>query len=311
MDRLITTDNWLQSPNHRTAFQQVQALFPSVRIRRGRGPTSCFRHAPVDLTELLCSANGGDRQTLGDVLQTPDVDAFVVVKDGRLIFEHYANGMSIDSHHLLNSVTKSVIGMLTGILADAGVVNPSDPVTKYLPELRDTAFSQTTLRHALDMSAAVAYNEDYENPDADFWRETAVVGWRPTLSWPDSPGTLFEFIRGLQVKSQIDGEKYTYRTVLTNLIGMVLERATGRRLAELLETELWSKLGAEEDAVIVTDRSGFPYVGAGMNASARDLARFGQMIAQRGFFNGQQIVPGWWISYGQVKRDLSVSSVEI
>jgi CubicO group peptidase (beta-lactamase class C family) len=295
MDSLITADNWLQPPNHRAAFQQVQALFPSVRIRRGRGTTHCFENAPIDLTGLPCATTGGDMRTIGDMIQNCYVDAFVVLKDGRLVFEHYANGMSISSHHLLNSVTKSVIGMLTGIVVDTGVVNPADPVTKYLPELRDTAFSGTSLRHALDMSAAVAYNEDYENPDADFWRETAVVGWRPALSWPDSSGTLFEFIKRLQGKAQTDGEKYTYRTVLTNLIGMVLERATGRRLGELLETELWTKLGADEDAAIVADRSGFPYVGAGMNASARDLARFGQMIAQRGFFNGQQIVPAWWI----------------
>lgn len=76
---------------------------------------------------------------------------------------------------------------------------------------------------------------------------------------------------------------------------MVLERAAHTALPELMETELFSKLGPEQDACIVADRSGFPYVGAGMNACARDLARFGAMVVAQGRFNGQQIVPASWI----------------
>ena len=295
MDNSITVENWLQAPNNRNSFQIVQTLFPTIRIRRGQGSVSNFGTAPMDLASLTCTTSCGDACTIGEMLDTRFVDAFLVVKNGSLVFERYFNGMSNDSHHLLNSVTKSVIGMLTGIVVGMGRLDPADRVTKYLPELADTAFAETSVRHALDMSAAVAYNEDYANPDADFWRETAVLGWRPSLAGPDSPKTLFDFIKRLHGKAQQDGAKYCYRTVLTNLIGMVLERATGRRLAELLETELWAKLGTEHDATIVADRSGFPYVGAGMNASARDLARFGQMIVQRGFFNGSQIVPASWI----------------
>jgi CubicO group peptidase (beta-lactamase class C family) len=99
----------------------------------------------------------------------------------------------------------------------------------------------------------------------------------------------------LQGREQVDGEKFHYRTVLTNVLGMVLERAGGKALPVLLQTELWARLRPEQDASIVVDGTGFPYVGAGMSACARDLARFGQLIVQQGVIDGEQIVPSAWI----------------
>ena len=90
------------------------------------------------------------------------------------------------------------------------------------------------------------------------------MGWRPDLVTREFPRTLPEYARGLEERAQPDGDKFLYRTVLTDVLGMVLERATGTSLAGLLEDALWSRLGAQHDASIVVDRIGFPYVGAGM-----------------------------------------------
>merc|ERR1719375_136241 len=141
------------------------------------------------------------------------------------------------------------------------------------------------------MTAAVEYAEDYDKPSDTFWHETAVVGWRPDLRDSSSANSLLEFARSLTGTEQRDGERFHYRTVLTNLVGMALERAAGERLISLLQTRIWQKLGPEQDATIVCDSSGFPYVGAGMSACARDLARFGLMLLGDGAFNGSQIVP--------------------
>ena len=167
--------------------------------------------------------------------------------------------------------------MLTGILYEKGIIDPDKNVSDYIPEFKDTVFSETKLQHALDMSAAVEYGEDYSDPQADFWHETAIVGWRPQLVNAETPSTLFDYALSLQSKEQLDGEKYHYRTVLTNIVAMAIERATGERCQDLIEKHIWQKLRPEQDAAIVVDKTGFPYVGAGMNACARDLARFGLM----------------------------------
>lgn len=295
MSRSFDVDNWGYPPHNRTSFQHVQSLFPTVRIRRGTVPPAPWRVVLRDVPALRYTTPDGHTRSVREMIDASFTDAFLVAKGDVLVHEEYANGMSPDSHHLMNSVTKTVLAMLAGIFVGRGAIRPDDRIAHLVPELADTAFAQTTLRHALDMSAAVAYGEDYDDADADFWKETAVVGWRPALVRSDSPRTLLDFARSLRTTEQRDGAGFHYRTVLTNVAGLALERATGRPLADLLDTELWSRLGCEQDAAIVADRAGFPYVGAGMNACARDLARFGRMIVGRGRIDGVQLVPESWI----------------
>lgn len=239
-------------------------------------------------------ANGSER-SVQRMIEDGYSDAFIVVKDNAILCEQYFNGMAGDSFHLLNSVTKSFVGMLAGIQIAKGLIRETDLVTQHVPELTGTAFSESTIRHLLDMTAAPKYGEDYADPNADFWHEAAVVDWRPALKTKKSATTLLAHATTLTESEQLNGEKYHYRTVLTNVLGMVLERAGANSLQDQLQNEIWQKLRPEQDAAIVVDRAGFPYVGAGMNACARDLARFGQMIIQQGQYNGEQIVPENWI----------------
>jgi CubicO group peptidase (beta-lactamase class C family) len=199
--------------------------------------------------------------------------------------------MAPHSHHLLNSVSKSFLGMLAGIVIHDGLLDPERTVASYLPELGDSALAQSRVQDALDMSAAVRYSEDYDNAGDDFWHEAAVVGWRPQLVTPSSPRSLMDYAASLNVREHEDGEHFHYRTVLTNVVGMVVERAAGQPLQTLLQDRLWQPMGPEQDATVVVDPTGFPYMGAGMSACARDLARFGELLRNDGFYNGQQIVP--------------------
>ncbi|MEE2782052.1 MAG: serine hydrolase [Pseudomonadota bacterium] len=298
-DNNITTENWGFPPYNRWGFQHVQNLFPTTRIRRGAGPISALPHAPSVLDDLTFTNTSGVSSNVKQMLADTYTDAFLVLKDGVIVTEQYFTNpygaMQADSHHLMNSVTKSFIGVLVGIQIDQGKLQVDQRVADILPELAHTAFADTTIRTALDMSAAVAFDEDYANPQADFWVETSVVGWRPALVKPGAPKSLQDYALSLTQTDQQEGEKYHYRTVLTNVLGMCLQAVTGVPLPALLEQQLWSKLGPEQDACIVVDRTGFPYVGAGMNACARDLARFGQLIVQQGRFGDEQIVSQAWI----------------
>ena len=144
------------------------------------------------------------------------------------------------------------------------------------------------------MTAAVKYDENYDNPTTDFWQETSAVGWSPNLLNVNS-SDLFNYALSLKDKEQKDGSSFHYRTVLTNILGMVLEAATGKKVPLLLEELIWKKLLPEQDALIVVDNEGFSYTGAGMNACTRDLARFGLMLSKEGYFEGQEVIPPEWI----------------
>ena len=296
MSRQFTVDNWGYPPQNRQSFQHVQSLFATARLRRGPGPSTTFEANKKDIFGLTYEGAGGSPRTVNQMLEDGYTDAFIVMKDNAILCEHYANGMAADSFHLLNSVTKSFVGMLAGIHIAKGLIRETDLVIKHIAELVGTAFSESTIRHLLDMTAAPKYGEDYADPSADFWVEAAVVGWRPALRTKESAITLLAYAATLTETEQSNGEKYHYRTVLTNVLGMILERAGTGNLQEQLQRDIWQKLGPQQDAAIVVDPTGFPYVGAGMNACARDLARFGQMMIQQGEYNGEQIVPRQWIN---------------
>ncbi len=293
--RPFSANNWGYPPHNQTSLQYVQQLVRTARLSRGSMVFAPLQQSWQDVSELSYLGDEGQTRTVAQMLDDTYTDAFLVMHKGTVITEQYRNGMGADSHHLLNSVSKSFVGMLVGILAQEGTINPNDSLVSYLPEFTDTAFQNTTLQQALDMTAAVRFGEDYEDRQADFWQEAAVVGWRPELVTAKSSTTLFEYACALTATEQTDGAHFHYRTVLTNVITMAIERATNRSAIQLVQDKIWQRLNPEQDAVVVVDESGFPYFGAGMNACARDLARFGQLLAQNGYYHDQQVVPEQWI----------------
>lgn len=292
----VTTANWGFAPFNRWSFQHVQELFPTCRLARGPGAPLSLPRAELPVLQLEYDAPDGTRMTVAAMLERACCDAFLVAQGGRIVAEHYFNDAGPDSPHLLNSVTKSFVGMLAGIGVERGQVDTSAPITRYLPELDNAAWRGTTVRHLLDMTAAARYAENYADPRTDFWKESAVVGWRPALIDDRTPPCLLDYARSLDGQDMQNGSMFHYRTVCTDVLGMVLERAMGDRLATLLETGIWSRLATEHDATIAVDRAHFPFAGAGMSATARDLLNFGLMMIGDGRLGGRQIVPAAWIA---------------
>ena len=299
----MNKENWLTAPINKKSFQNIESLFDTIRLKRSSDAPSEIPLNLQSLDSIEMQNIEGQTQSFREMMDSTHTDSFLVLKNGEIIFEEYFNDMSSDSLHLMNSITKSFIGMLVGILSDEGIFDTKDKITKYLPELNDTGFSETTIQSALDMSSAVKFEEDYDDPLCEFWRAAAVVGWRPDLVDDNSAKTLLDFALSLKEKEQEEMEGYHYRSVLTNVIAMVIEKATNKRVQDLLEKHLWQKLKTEQDAVIVVDKTGLPFVGAGMNACTRDLARFGQMILNDGLYEEEQIVPKQWIDSTRIGDD--------
>ena len=140
----VTVDNWGFPPHNREGFQRVQSLFPTARIARGMGPVHQFDYELRDLLDVSYTSIEDDARTVQQMLNDTFTDSFLVAKDNVILTELYFNHMGPDSHHLMNSVSKSFIGALTGIVAEQGMLDVNMPVREYIPEFADSAFRDTT-----------------------------------------------------------------------------------------------------------------------------------------------------------------------
>jgi CubicO group peptidase (beta-lactamase class C family) len=146
----------------------------------------------------------------------------------------------------------------------------------------------------MDMRSGVRFSEVYTDPDSDITKFDFASGWKPRAS-PDDPPCVFDLILGVE-QDRDHGGAFQYRSIETDVMAFCMERATGRRLADLVSEELWSRLGVEEDACFTVDPAGYALASGGFNACLRDYARFGLMHLNMGVFNGRQIVPAEWVA---------------
>jgi CubicO group peptidase (beta-lactamase class C family) len=289
-DRLVTLANWQEGPYNRWAFQNVGSIVPSAVISRGTGPVL---ELPVELEELgaLTLDTVPGKPTLDRFLRHAYTDAFLVLRDGRIRYETYLNGMTHDSKHLLQSVSKSLCGALAGTFVERGVVELDAPTRTYVPELWNSAYGDATVAQLLDMTAAVQFSEEYADPLSEVQAQDRAAGWRPRR--PDDPENSYAFLRTLQPDGR-HGRRFQYCSATTDVLAWVLERATGRRYTELLADELWSNIGAEHDAVVTVDSAGFGFANGGLCVTLRDLARFGQLMLHGGRIGRFRVASADW-----------------
>jgi CubicO group peptidase (beta-lactamase class C family) len=295
LSKPMPKSDWDRPPWNRWSFQHVREILPTVEVWRGDGPVRPLPRNEQQLDGLKVVGIEGAAATLPALLEATCTDGFLVLKGGAIAYERYFNGMDERTLHLSQSVAKSFAGVLTGILAARGVIDLEALVTDVLPELRSTAYRGASLQHVLDMTSGVRFNEDYTDPFSDMGRADVAAGWKPVppgaapgFQWPQN---VFELILSLGDLECEHGGRFSYRSIETDVLAFALERATGKRFAQLLSEELWQKLGMEESANMTVDPAGFALADGGLSACLRDYGRFGQMILE----NGGGIVPAHWI----------------
>ncbi|HYX80589.1 MAG TPA: serine hydrolase [Actinomycetota bacterium] len=291
-ERLVSLANWQDPPFNRWSFQHIRDLIPTARIERGDGPVSRLARAERDLTGVRFRDSGRE-MTVGQLLDRTWTDGFLVLHGGRIVFEEYRNGMRPDTAHLLMSVSKSVVAAVAGILVGRGALDPGAPASDIVPELGRTSFRGATVQHLLDMRAGTRFDETYEDPNADVRVYEQVYLWRPR-SGRRLPADALSYFATLRNDGE-HGGPFRYRSILTDVLGWVVERAGGARLHELIARELWGPMGAEFDADITVDAHGNPMADGGISATLRDLGRFGQLYLERGMRGRRRIVPKDWI----------------
>lgn len=279
----VTLDNWLEAPVNRWSFQHVDEVVATTVLPRGSGP------------ELELSA--------GTALVSPDVDDFmertytdglIVLKGREIVAEHYLNGLTPSTRHLLQSVSKSLCSAVVGQFVASGTLDCDQKVNRYLPELAESAYGDATVQQVLDMTVAVQYDETYDDPNSEVQAHERASGWRPALDC--GPRDTYQFLTSLQPAGD-HGETFQYCSADTEVLAWIVERLTGRPFSETWATALWSKIGAEHDAYVVVDAAGFPAASGGLCVTLRDLARFGRVILDGGRGpEGRQVIPTDWIA---------------
>lgn len=283
----VTGANWLDPPYNRLGFRRVARLVRTAPISRGDGPVIELPRRERDLDGFRLEHEGRSLD-LVTMLADTYTDGFLVIHDGAAIYERFLNGMGPSETHLLMSVSKSFTSTLCGVLVGNGLLSPGDLVTDHITELHGTGWDGCTVQHLLDMRVGARW--DY---DVDEYAILDVSDYR-AHDRTDIPADTATWIRSVDATHE-HGGPFAYNSLANDVLGWVLERAGGRPFAELFSAHLWSAIGAEHDAEIMLDRSGFAIVEGGICATLRDLGRFGLMCLQDGELGGRNVVPAAWI----------------
>ncbi len=274
---------WQESDVH-----DYRENFPQRRLTAAAVPYH-FDEAPdVDRVTAVFERQP-DIEDLDEFLSLSDTEAFIVIQDKTVLYEKYFNGIQRDMAVTSFSVAKSFTSALVGIAIDEGYIHDvDDPITDYLPELaeRDPGFEDITIRHLLLMASGLEFKE-----------------MRPFLLNGDDPlTTYYPDQRKLALENThiIDppGEYFQYNKYHPQLLGLILERATGTSVTEFMQRVLWEPLGMEYDGgwSLDSQESGFEKMEAGLNARAIDFAKFGQLFLDKGNWNGTQVISSGWVA---------------
>lgn len=181
-------------------------------------------------------------------------------------------------------------GTLAAMLAHEGLLDPETVVAAYLPELVGSGFGDATVRQVMDMTTAVWFADDEVDPVSENVTYALALGWKGRPAGYTGPASVYDFLPTMRKVGE-HGQCFAYLTPNTDVLAWIMKRLLGQSLAEIMADRIWSKLGAERDAFWIVDPATAETAGSGLLTTLRDNARFGQMLLQKGWFHGQQILP--------------------
>jgi CubicO group peptidase (beta-lactamase class C family) len=271
--------NWRSPLHNRWAFRHVDEIIPTAPIEND----------PSDISELVETNERGGSLLPKLLLSAIRTDAVVILHNGKLVFEWYARGNNAHTPHILMSATKAVMGLLAGMLHESGDLDLDADVSTYVPEIATMLYQGVTLRHLLDMRTSIILNPEQQRA------YEIAANWEPA-DGGEQGADLSSFLQSLAAPPQAHGGPFSYISANTDLLGLAIERATGQTIAALLSARIWRPMGAEHRAYITLDRKGLARCAGGLCATARDFARFGQLIVDDGRRGTRQVIPAPVIS---------------
>ena len=283
-------------------FRNIDRLFPVRTVRRG----ATVRKLPKGPAALdgFHFDHDGERYDLYDVVSLNRVSGLLVLHDGQVVFERYFLGNDEATRWMSMSVVKSMTATLIGAaIHDGHIKSIDDQLVDYLPGFRGTAYDGVTVRHVLQMTSGVAWNETYTDPTSDRRRMLeAQIGQRP--------GDILDLMGSLPRIAE-PGTRWNYSTGETHVAGALVAAATGEHVADYLSQKIWVPAGMEADANWwLESPDGLEVGGSGLSATLRDYARFGLLLLNDGVVDGERVLPEGWMTEAGSRRIVDGEEVE-
>lgn len=267
-------------------FRFFDKVLPSQAVKRGE---AVFPLPEADRKIDPRLTFEGEELSVGDFMEENRVSGLIAVKDGRIVLERYAFGRKPDQRWVSFSVTKSVTATLAGAaIADGHIKSLNDKVTRYLPELKGSAYDAVSVRDLLTMRSGVEWNEDYSDPASDVYQ----VGMRRPLGGLNPTA---RYMKGLR-RAAAPGKEFLYNTGETDLAGLLVSAAVGKPLSDYLSEKIWAPFGMESDALWPMDMGGHERGGCCLSMTLRDYARFGMFAMSGGLAGGKPVLPPNWMA---------------
>lgn len=269
-------------------FPHMERVFPTHVVRRGAHAHPLPQGRPLPSLDI-------DGRTLAQFMSEQKTAGLLVIQDGRVRLERYGLGYGPEGRWTSFSVAKSFTSTLVGAAVRDGYIKSiDDPIVRYLPALKGSAYDGVSIRQVLTMTSGVKWNEDYTDPNSDVVRLFSVTpdaGVDPTVS----------YMRKL-TREAAPGTKWVYKTGETNLIGVLVSAATHKSLADYLSEKIWRPYGMEQDAAWMVDERGQEPGGCCLSIALHDYGRMGLFILGGGVAAGRPVLPGGWIAAATRKQ---------
>ncbi|MCU4766494.1 beta-lactamase family protein [Bacillus toyonensis] len=289
----VTKENWLDDPYLRWSYTHMKEFTLINEVKNNPDQVAHFPTALQKLDDFAVERGFGTTTPLRKLLDDNKTDAFVVVHNGQLVYERYFNGYNESEPHGMASLAKVFTGAMIQSLAEENRIDLEKTADTYIKELNNTPFGKATLQQLMDMQVSVEYpTHGYEHPalenqDAQLYLASNIL---PRGKNYDGPMKIYDMLREAEGTAP-PGSGFSYDNGSAETLAWVIRTITGKSLAENVSERIWSQIGMEENAYYVTDETKVEQASAGLNATARDMARFGQLLLNNGEYNGKQIIP--------------------
>ena len=291
-DTQPTLANWRLPPFNREAFSKVREIIPTASINRIKG-TAVENNESVN-KKLTVKIRENEETVLDEFLRKTTADAFHVSHKGKTIYTWHSDYCSSTIPHIIFSVSKSLTALLIGCVIDEGLLSEKTLVSQIIPEAKGGAFEEASVRDLLDMSVSSNFIEDYEATSGIFLDYRQSTGWNPQDI--DDTSHLKSFLLSLKKNTHKHGEKFEYHSTNTDMLGIIIEKCTGKKYAQYFFEKLMKPLAARDEAYVTLDRMGTSRAAGGICISANDIMSICEMVRCYGKNSqGEQVFPENWI----------------
>ena len=283
----ISLENWRTHPYNRIAFSKVDNILPYEVIHKGKKEIR-FDSKIEDLSSLEFYNKYNEKQTIINFFENNLTDSFQLFKKGNKIFEWFDNYNLRSNRHILFSVSKSLTSLAIGLLVETKLIDTNQEITFYIPEVKNSAFDNATIRNLLDMTISTKFKEEYLDKTGIFNLYREATGFNPKTS--DNNIGLKDFLKLMPKSKEKHGSHYHYCSPNTDLLGWIIEKVTGTSFGNYFAKEIFQKCRPQYNAFITLDHENSPRTAGGICMVIDDLAKLSEMVRCKGSLENRQII---------------------